>query len=152
MLHLPAPFPQPGSIAVFQGARWRIRQVMAGGLALIMRDGTGASATRREPLADLVDARLADENEALALTDVGASTARIAIHAAALLRDRNSIALRDLGQMLTAAAQAGRIPAYLDNSHLARIMRRLGWRKNGYAGEGYDRSPVYVRQTKGPRA
>lgn len=146
MLHAPAEFPFPGSIAVFEGARWRICQLMEGGIALITKEGQAATGVRRELLADLVDASLADENEWLTFTDMSEATARIAIHAASLLRDRNEVALRDLGIMLKAAAEQGRIPAHVDPSHLSRIMRRLGWHKIGYSGEGYERSPLYARR------
>ncbi|MEA3390590.1 MAG: hypothetical protein U9R64_15120 [Pseudomonadota bacterium] len=147
MLHGPADFPFPGSIAVFEGVRWRICQLMEQGrVALITRNSEAARGVRRELVADLVDAKLADENEALAFTDLSEATARIALHAAKLLRDRNDIALRDLGSALKEAAEAGRIPPVSDPSHLARIMRRLGWHKIGYAGTGYERSPLYARR------
>ncbi|MGE6693321.1 hypothetical protein ACQKE8_12860 [Sphingobium limneticum] len=146
MLHASAEFPFPGSIAVFEGARWRVCQLMDGGIALISKEGQAATGIRRELLADLVDAKLADENEWLTFTDMSEATARIAIHATTLLRDRNDIALRELGIMLKAAADRGRIPPYVDPSHLSRIMRRLGWYKFGYEGEGYERSPLYARR------
>lgn len=147
MLHGPADFPFPGSIAVFEGVRWRICQLMEDGrVALLTRDGEAARGTRRELVADLVDAKLADENEALTFTDLSEATARIAFHAAKLLRDRNDIALRDLGIALKDAADAGRIPAVSDPSHLSRIMRRLGWHKIGHSGTGYERSPLYARR------
>ncbi len=145
MLLAPAEFPFPGSVAVFEGERWRICQLM-GEVALLSREGATASGVRRELVADLVDARTADENEWLTFTDMEAATARIAIHATTLLRDRNAIALHELGQMLKAAAAAGRIPAPVDRSHLSRIMRRLGWHKWGWEGVGYERSPLYVRR------
>lgn len=151
MLHVPTEFPFPGSIAVFEGARWRICQLMEGGIALITKEGQAASGVRRELIGDLVDAALADENEWLTFTDMSEATSRIAIHATSLLRDRNDIALRDLGIMLKAAAEQGRIPAHVDPSHLSRIMRRLGWYKFGYSGEGYERSPLYTRRA-GPIA
>lgn len=146
MLHHPADFPFPGSTAVFEGVRWRICQLMQeGSVALITREGEAASGIRRELVDDLVDARLADENEALTFTDLSEATARIAFHAAKLLRDRNDVPLRELGIALKEAAVAGRIPAVTDPSHLSRIMRRLGWHKIGYAGTGYERSPLYAR-------
>lgn len=147
MLHVPADFPFPGSTAVFEGARWRICQLMDGGsVALLTREGEAARGARRELVDDLVDAKLADENEALTFTDLSEATARIALHAAKLLRDRNSVALRELGLALKEAADAGRIPLYADNSHLSRIMQRLGWYKLGYEGAGYERSPLYARR------
>ncbi|MFZ2995924.1 hypothetical protein [Sphingobium sp.] len=73
------------------------------------------------------------------------TTARIALFTAALLRRVDEIALHELGEHLIAAADKGRVPRFSDNSHLVRIMNRLGWRKHGYAGDGATRSPVYRR-------
>ncbi|MGE4324193.1 MAG: hypothetical protein AB7E60_14350 [Sphingobium sp.] len=73
------------------------------------------------------------------------ATAQIALYAAALLRNVDAVALRDLGDALHAAARDDIIPRHMDNSHLVRIMQRLGWRKSGYAGLGNERSPLYVR-------
>ncbi|MGW8201931.1 hypothetical protein ACWGM0_05200 [Sphingomonas bisphenolicum] len=74
------------------------------------------------------------------------ATATIALYAAALLRNVDAVALRDLGEALATAAAHDCIPRFEDNSHLVRIMQRLGWRKQGYAGEGRCRSPLYVRE------
>ena len=74
-----------------------------------------------------------------------AVTARRAIFTTRLLRNTDEIALHDLGEQLTAAADLGRVPRYSDNSHLVRIMQRLGWQKQGWAGQGAMRSPVYRR-------
>ena len=71
--------------------------------------------------------------------------ARLAIFTAVYLHKVDTIALHDLGQALSDAADRHRIPRYCDNSQLVRIMQRLGWRKVGYAGEGSHRSPRYVR-------
>lgn len=138
------PFPYPGSIALFLGLRWRVHQHV-GSQALITREGVAASLTRRAPIDELVDPVEADANTLISLTDVSEATARIALFAAALLRDTNEVALHDLGGRLYTAAQEGRIPLYSDNSHLVRIMRRLGWRKAGYRGVGLTRSPLYRR-------
>lgn len=138
------PFPFPGSIALFLGLRWRVHQHV-GNQALITREGIAASLARRAPIAELVDPTEADANALIALTDVSEATARIALYTAALLRDTNEVALHDLGGRLHTAAQEGRIPSYQDNSHLVRIMRRLGWRKQGYTGDGMARSPLYRR-------
>lgn len=73
------------------------------------------------------------------------TSARIALYASALLRTQNSVALRDLGAALDRAAHHDCIPHYGDNSHLVRIMQQLGWRKDGYVGEGAGRSPLYRR-------
>lgn len=144
MLQITVEFPFPGSTALFDNLRWRIHQLV-GDDAVIMREGSGASLSRRAPVADLVDPKLADANALIAMTDLSESTARIALFTAGLLRDRNEVALRELGQLLTDHARAGRVPKYQDNSHLTRIMRRLGWKKDGYVGEGYERSPLYRR-------
>lgn len=80
------------------------------------------------------------------------ATARIALFTAGLLRRVDEIALHDLAQHLTLAADAGRVPRFRDNSHLVRIMNRLGWRKHGYAGEAPCRSPVYRRVTAAAQA
>lgn len=87
----------------------------------------------------------------LFLTREERATATIALYAAALLRNVDSVALRDLGEELATAAAHDCIPRFADNGHLVRIMQRLGWRKHGYAGAGRRRSPVYVR-ISGPAA
>lgn len=76
---------------------------------------------------------------------VDRTSARIALYASALLRTHDSVALRDLGVALDRAAHHDCIPHYGDNSHLVRIMQQLGWRKDGYVGEGAGRSPLYRR-------
>jgi hypothetical protein len=138
------PFPYPGSIALFQGLRWRVHQHV-GSQAVISREGIATCLTRRAPINDLVDPTEADANTLISLTDVSEATARITLYTAALLRDTNEVALHDLGGRLYTAAQEGRIPLYSDNSHLVRVMKRLGWRKVGYTGDGLARSPLYRR-------
>lgn len=73
------------------------------------------------------------------------ATTRIAIRAAKILRDVDRIALADLRDALDAASATGACPPVQDNSHLVRVMQRLGWRKHGYTGEGRRRSPLYIR-------
>lgn len=73
------------------------------------------------------------------------ATARIALYATALLRNVDAVALHDLGIALATAAAHDCIPRYSDNSHLVRIMQDLGWHKDGYAGAGATRSPLYRR-------
>ncbi len=70
---------------------------------------------------------------------------RLALFTAAQLRRTDSIALADLGQILGEAADRRRVPRFTDNSQLVRIMQRLGWQKQGYAGEAACKSPLYVR-------
>jgi hypothetical protein len=144
MLQVQSKFPFPGSIALFLGLRWRVQQHV-GDQALIIREGVAASLARRAPIDELVDPVEADRNALLPLEDMSETTTRIALFTAHKLRAVNQIALYELGDMLREHAQAGRIPRYSDNSHLTRIMRRLGWRKQGYTGEGHARSPLYVR-------
>lgn len=80
------------------------------------------------------------------------ATARIAIRAAKILRDVDRVALADLRAALDAEAGRGACPPVQDNSHLVRVMQRLGWRKHGYTGEGRRRSPFYIRvATSEPR-
>lgn len=145
MLQLRSQFPFPGSIALFDGLRWRVFQHQ-GDQAVITREGPRAALTRRAPIDELVDPVEADHNAILPFEDISEATKRIALYTAKLLRDANEVALYDLGRQLTQQANAGRIPRYTDNSHLARIMRHLGWRKDGWTGpEGQTRSPRYVR-------
>ena len=73
------------------------------------------------------------------------AVARIALYAASILRNVDQVALRDLGERLATAARDDCIPRCADNSQLVRIMQRLGWRKDGYDGEGRGRSPLYRR-------
>ena len=145
MLQLRTAFPLPGSIALFEGLRWRIFQ-HAGDQAVITREGPTTALTRRAPIAELVDPVAADHNAILPFTDMSEATTRIALFTAKLLRDANEVALYDLGRQLAEQADAGRIPRYQDNYHLVRVMRRLGWRKDGWTGpEGQSRSPRYIR-------
>lgn len=144
MLQVQSEFPFPGSIALFLGLRWRVQQHV-GDQAVISREGVAASLTRRAPLVELVDPAVADTNALLPLQDMSEATTRIALFTANMLSDANEVALWDLGNRLRDHAEAGRIPRYQDNSHLTRIMRRLGWRKQGYTGEGHAKSPLYVR-------
>ena len=99
MLQHRTEFPLPGSIALFQGLRWRIWQ-HAGTDALIAREGPTAALTRRAPLDELVDPVVADHNALLPLTDISEATRRIALFTAKLLRDTNEVALYDLGLSL----------------------------------------------------
>ena len=145
LAHAPAQFPYPGSTALLDGLAFTIQRLNANGTATISREGQGASFRRDAPLAELVDPATAEENATLTFKDEAKATARIALFAVRHLRSVNEVALRALGQDLTAAADDGRIPRFRDNSHLVRIMRKLGWRKDGYAGEGYERSPLYRR-------
>lgn len=145
MLQLRTQFPFPGSIALFAGLRWRVWQHV-GDQAVITREGPRAALTRRAPIDELVDPVEADHNAILPFEDMSEATARIAMFTNKLLRDANEVALYDLGRQLAQQADAGRIPRYQDNYHLVRIMRRLGWRKDGWTGpEGQTRSPRYVR-------
>lgn len=80
------------------------------------------------------------------------ATARIAIRAARLLRDVDRVGLAALRDALDAESARGACPPLNDNSHLVRVMQRLGWRKHGYTGEGRRRSPLYIRvPTPGPQ-
>lgn len=73
------------------------------------------------------------------------ATARIAIRAARLLRDVDRVGLAALRDALDAEVRRGACPPLRDNSHLVRVMQRLGWRKHGYTGAGRRRSPLYIR-------
>jgi len=145
LAHAPAQFPFPGSTALLDGLSFTVQRLNADGTATISRHGTGASFRRDAPIAELVDPAEAEKNATLAFKDEAQATARIALFATGYLRAANEIPLRELGIALRDAADQGRIPLYRDNSHLVRIMRKLGWRKDGYAGEGYERSPLYRR-------
>lgn len=80
------------------------------------------------------------------------ATARIAIRAARLLRDVDRVGLAALRDAIDAEARRGACPPLHDNSHLVRVMQRLGWRKHGYTDAGRRRSPLYVRvATSEPR-
>lgn len=148
MLHAPIQFPYPGSVTLFQGLRWKIRQLFDGGAtALIVRDGAGVQGSRREAVTNLVDASLVDEGGVRAVKHIDRQTTRLALYIARHLRDRNEVILRDLGHHLYTAAEQGSAPRHRDNAHLAEIMRLLGWQKDGYAGQPntFERSPVYRR-------
>lgn len=146
MLQNEPKFPFPGSTAIYAGQNFRVLRHHADGTALLSEQGTTrASGQRTVPIVDLLDPKIAEENASLAFRDEEAATARIALHTARILRTVNQVALRDLGLNLRAAAHQGHVPLFRDNSHLVRIMRKLGWKKDGYTGEGYERSPLYRR-------
>lgn len=149
MLQVEPQFPYPGSTAIYAGSHFRVLRHHADGTALLSEQGsTRASGQRTVPIVDLLDPKVAEENASLAFKDEAEATARIALHVARILREVNQVALRDLGLNLRAAAHQGHVPLFRDNSHLVRIMRKLGWKKDGYAGEGYERSPLYRRVTE----
>lgn len=154
MLQTSAKFPNPGSVASYDGLRFTILRHHHDGTALIAEKGVGrASAQRTVPLADLIDPREQQANDRMSFQDEEQATAKIALYVSKHLRDRNEIPLRELGVFLTAKARDGRVPLHKDNSHLVRIMRKLGWQKVGYFGEGYERSPLYRRNGEaGPNA
>lgn len=146
MLHAPIEFPFPGSVTLFQGLRWKVRQLFDNGhSALIVREGAGAQGSRREAVADLVDASLVDGQGVQAVKGVSRETKRLALYVARHLRDQNSVVMRDLGYHLIAAHEANGTPRHKDNYHLVEVMHLLGWTKQGYAGEQPHRSPVYGR-------
>jgi hypothetical protein len=153
MLHFETPFPAAGSTAVYAGTHYRVLRHHHDGTVLLGEKGTTrASGQRTAPLADLLDPRIVEENASLTFMDEARATIRIALFVAGYLRAANEIPLRELGIALRAAADEGRIPLYRDNSHLVRIMRKLGWKKNGYAGEGFERSPLYRRRATAAQA
>lgn len=150
MLHSPIQFPFPGSVVLSKGLRWKVRQLFDNGnTALIVRDGAGAQGSRREPVSDLVDAELVDHGGVQAVKGISRETKKIALYVARYLRDQNEVVLRDLGHHLAEAHAAGTAPVHKDNYHLVEVMNLLGWQKDGYAGNGYQRSPVYRRFAKG---
>ena len=145
MLHCENHFPYPGSIALFLGLRWRVLSHAADGTAHIAREGAAASLSRRANISELVDPKIADDNAMIALTDASEAGKRIGLFIARHLRDANEIGLLSLSRDLGTAAQEGRIPAPRDNVQISQLLRRLGWRKAGHIGAGYDRTPLYVR-------
>ncbi|WP_030538663.1 hypothetical protein [Sphingobium sp. DC-2] len=145
MLQSENQFPYPGSVALFLGLRWRVLSHAADGTAHIAREGVAASLSRRADINELVDPKIADENAKLALTDASEAGKRIGLYIARHLRNANEVGLLHLSRDLAAAAHEGRIPAPRDNVQISQLLRRLGWRKAGHTGEGYDRTPLYVR-------
>lgn len=149
MLQSETPFPFPGSIAEHDGQRCRVLQDMPGGISLISPIGTGqhlAGHPRRVPTADLVDprdadiARLADSIDA-----THSDERRRALWIARHLRDANDVGLSTLDCAMANAARSGLVPACCDTRHLSAILRRLGWRRDGSTGTGYDRTSRYIR-------
>lgn len=145
MLQSENQFPYPGSIAMLSGIRWRVLSHAADGTALLSHIGTATALTRRADVAELVDPKVADENALLALTDTSEAGARIGLFIARHLRDANEVVLCALRRDLGEAAREGRIPAVRDNFQLAQLLRKLGWRKAGYANDGAGMSARYVR-------
>ncbi|MDF0540813.1 hypothetical protein PX699_00525 [Sphingobium sp. H39-3-25] len=145
MLKVETKFPFVGSIAAYEGMRWRVQRHNADGTATIARDGTSASFTRDAPIADLIDPAEVDENARITLFELGEATRRLCVFIEEHLRGRNEVILGLLAQVLAFNARKGLIPGHQDNAHIAQCMRALGWRKQGYFGAGRDRSPVYVR-------
>lgn len=149
MLHASIEFPFPGSVVLSAGLRWKVRQLFDNGAsALIVRDGAGAKGSRREAVANLVDANLVDQGGVQAVKGVSRDTKRLALYVASYLRDQNEVIMRDLGHHLTEARAAGTAPRFRDNYHLVEVMNLLGWAKDGYAGAQPNRSPVYRRVSK----
>lgn len=118
----PVEFPQAGSIAEFEGKRWRIFQRLPNGEAVLHAEGAGSSFTRRAPIDQLVDPSLAgldtrdlDPNQLRALKWL-----RIQLHGA------NTVIFEEVKSNLWAACQSGSA-AMLDGFKLAGLMRRLGW-------------------------
>lgn len=147
MLPTATSFPYPGSIALFDGLRWRVMRHHADGTALIGRDGDGSSFTRTAPIEELFDPAEADRNALLSMGRTSEGDTRIALWIARRLAHRNEIGLGILHRDAQAAARAGTIPTPQDNRHISHLLRQLGWAKRGYTGAGYDRSPLYVRTT-----
>lgn len=149
MLHAPIQFPFPGSIALSGGLRWKVRQLFDGGAsALIVRADPGAKGSRREAVANLVDATLVDQGGVQAVKGVSRDTKKLALYVAHHLRDQNDVVMRDLRHHLTEGYAAGTAPRFRDNYHLVEVMNLLGWAKDGYAGAQPNRSPVYRRVSK----
>ena len=145
MLQVETEFPNPGSIALFDGLRWRVLSHNADGTVLIMREGVAASLSRRAAIDELVDPKAADDNALIALTDASEAGKRIGLFIARRLRDCNQVALADLRRDLAEAAREGRIPTPRDNVQIATLLRKLDWRKSGMIGEGFNRTSLYVR-------
>ncbi|AMK19358.1 hypothetical protein [Sphingobium sp. MI1205] len=144
MLQVETEFPNPGSIALFNGLRWRVLSHAADGTAHIAREGVAASLSRRAAIDELVDPKAADDNALIALTDASEAGKRIGLFIARQLRDANEITLADLRRDLSEAAREGRVPAPRDNFQIAMLLRKLGWRKIGNIAQG-SRSSIYVR-------
>jgi hypothetical protein len=141
MLQIETPFPNPGSIAMLDGARVRVLQLMPGGSAFVSPlDGIGH--TRRCAKADLVDAAEADRNAVLPFTDREEADKRRALWIARHLRDANMVALSDLHAAMFNAAAAGAVPACHDRRHLSALLRKLGWAKTGISDFGVS---IYAR-------
>lgn len=145
MLQVENTFPFPGSVALLQSLRWRVLSHAADETALLSRIGPNTALTRRAPIGDLVDPKVADENAMIALTDASEAGARIGLFIARQLRDTNEIAMATLRRQLAEAAREGRVPDPRDNFQIAMLLRRLGWHKAGYVQDGDGLTARYVR-------
>jgi hypothetical protein len=145
LLQVENSFPFPGSVALLHGLRWRVLSHAADQTALLSRIGPNTALTRRAPIGDLVDPKIADENAIIALTDASEASARIGLFIARHLRDANEIAMATLRRQLAEAAREGRIPDPRDNFQIAMLLRRLGWRKAGYVQDSGGMTARYVR-------
>lgn len=137
MLHTETRFPFPGSIADHDGERVRVQQALPDGISLVLP--VGGNFPRRVPTAELIDPAT-DEPAIVAGFD-----RRRALWIARHLRDANDVGLGYLDRAMTLAARLGHVPIHRDTRHLAAILRRLNWQRDGYTGAGYDRTPRYVR-------
>lgn len=144
MLQVPSEFPHPGSIAVHDGVRCRVLQTLADGRRLVVAAEGGAQ-PRRVPLDDLADPRDADMRALAERFDPVTDDARRALWIARRLRAVNDIALAVLDRDMASAARDGLVPVCRDTRHLTAILRRMGWRRDGFTGAGYDRTPLYRR-------
>jgi hypothetical protein len=118
----PVEFPFPGSIAEFEGKRWRIFQRLHNGEAILHAEGAGASFTRRAPVDQLIDPSIAD----IDTSDLDANQVRALKWLRVQLQGANTVIFEEVKTNLWAACQSGSA-AMLDGLKLAGLMRRLGW-------------------------
>lgn len=147
MLQTSAPFPYPGSTAMLDGLAFTVQRLNADGTATISRHGSGASFRRNADVSELVDPKEAAKNDRIAMTDVGEASKRIGLRIAKLVKNINEVRLSELRHTLSDEANKGRIPRPDGTLQIARLLRRLGWKKRGMVEAAGGMTSLYVRET-----
>lgn len=145
MLSASAPFPFPGAICQLDGVRFKILRHQGEDEALLAREGTRASFTRRAKIADLIDPDLVDGCAAMWLASQSVDTKKIALFIARHLRDANTVAFAELASTVRHAVIAQTIPILQDMAQIAQILTALGWQKIGEQGEAWNSTSLWSR-------
>lgn len=123
MLSTTAPFPYPGSTALYAGRAWRVLRHHRDGTALLGAADNDSHAMAA-PLGDLVDPDL----DAVDTAGLDERQLRQLSWLRAQLRTANRVEFASLLAALVTAARAGEVPT-ADGLALAGLLRRMGWER-----------------------